>query len=68
MRDPLFDISVGGTLARTRGVLVAADAGGIDTDDPLQLADRIVNAYSLAFFDRHLKGQPAALLDGPAAQ
>jgi hypothetical protein len=28
----------------------------------------IVNAYSLAFFDRHLKGQPAALLDGPAAR
>jgi Platelet-activating factor acetylhydrolase, isoform II len=34
-------------------------------------ADRvhgIVNAYTLAFFDRHLKGQPATLLDGPAAQ
>ena len=25
-----------------------------------------INAYSLAFFDQHLKGQPAALLDGPA--
>ena len=33
-----------------------------------QRAHRIINAYSLAFFDRHLKGQPAALLDGPAAQ
>jgi pimeloyl-ACP methyl ester carboxylesterase len=33
-----------------------------------QRAHRIVNAYSLAFFDRHLKGQPAVLLDGPAAQ
>jgi hypothetical protein len=33
-----------------------------------QRAHRIVNAYSLAFFDRHLKGQPAALLDGPAAR
>jgi hypothetical protein len=31
-------------------------------------AHRIVNAYSLAFFDRHLKDQPAALLDGPASQ
>jgi predicted dienelactone hydrolase len=31
-------------------------------------AHRIVNAYSLAFFDRHLKGRPAPLLDGPAEQ
>jgi hypothetical protein len=31
-------------------------------------AHRIINAYSLAFFDRHLKGRPAALLDGPADQ
>ena len=29
---------------------------------------RIVNAYTIAFFDRHLKGLPATLLDGPAAQ
>ncbi|MGZ8410885.1 MAG: hypothetical protein ACXWVS_13365 [Hyphomicrobium sp.] len=29
-------------------------------------AHRIINAYSLAFFDRHLKGRPAALLAGPA--
>ena len=28
----------------------------------------IVNAYSLAFFDRHLKGRPSALLDGPPKQ
>jgi hypothetical protein len=33
----------------------------------VQRAHDIVNAYTLAFFDRHLKGQPAALLDGPAA-
>jgi predicted dienelactone hydrolase len=31
-------------------------------------AHSIVNAYSLAFFDRHLKDRPAALLDGPAEQ
>jgi predicted dienelactone hydrolase len=31
-----------------------------------QRAHSIVNAYSLAFFDRHLKGRPAPLLDGPA--
>lgn len=28
----------------------------------------IVNAYSLAFFDRYLEGRPAVLLDGPAKQ
>ena len=28
----------------------------------------IVNAYSVAFFDRHLKNQPAPLLDGPSEQ
>ncbi len=31
-----------------------------------QRAHHIIKAYSVAFFDRHLKGQPAALLDGPA--
>lgn len=31
-------------------------------------AHSIINAYSLAFFDRHLRGKPAALLNGPAAQ
>lgn len=28
----------------------------------------IINAYSVAFFDRYLKGRPAPLLDGPAGQ
>jgi hypothetical protein len=31
-----------------------------------QRAHDIINAYSLAFFDRHLSGHPATLLDGPA--
>jgi predicted dienelactone hydrolase len=31
-----------------------------------QRAIAVVNAYSLAFFDAHLKGAPAPLLDGPA--
>lgn len=39
-------------------------AGPIDA----QRASNIVNAYSLAFFDQHLQGRPAALLDGPAKQ
>ena len=33
-----------------------------------QRAHNIINAYSLAFFDQHLKGRPVALLDGPAKQ
>ncbi len=33
-----------------------------------QRAHDIVNAYSLSFFDRHLLGRPATLLDGPAIQ
>ena len=33
-----------------------------------QRAHDIINAYSLAFFDRHLMGRPAKLLDGPAEQ
>lgn len=28
----------------------------------------IIDAYSLAFFDRHLKARPSTLLDGPAQQ
>jgi hypothetical protein len=31
-------------------------------------AHRIINAYSLAFFDRYLNGRPAMLLDEPAGQ
>ena len=31
-----------------------------------QRAHRIINAYTLAFFDRHLMGRPAVLLDQPA--
>lgn len=33
-----------------------------------QRAHTIINAYSVAFFDRHLKGRPAPLLDGSADQ
>jgi predicted dienelactone hydrolase len=33
-----------------------------------QRAHSIVSAYSLAFFDRHLLGHPANLLDGPEKQ
>lgn len=31
-------------------------------------AHDIINAYTLAFFDRHLRGRPAPLLDRPAAE
>ena len=33
-----------------------------------QRSHDIINAYSLAFFDRHLKGQPARFLEGPAKE
>jgi predicted dienelactone hydrolase len=39
-------------------------AGPIDQ----QRAHAIVNAYSLAFFDRHLLGRPSNLLDGSTSQ
>ena len=39
-------------------------AGPIDA----QRAYDMINAYSLAFFDRHLLGRPAELLDGPVRQ
>jgi hypothetical protein len=34
----------------------------------VQRAHSIINAFTLAFFDRHLKGLPAELLDGPSEQ
>ena len=34
----------------------------------VQRAHRIINAYTLAFFDRQLKGLPAKLLDGPVEE
>ena len=39
---------------------------GISGPIDRQRAFNIINAYSLAFFDRHLKGAPAALFDDPA--
>ena len=39
-------------------------AGPIDA----QRANSIINAYSLTFFDRHLKSQPAIRFDGPTKQ
>ncbi len=38
--------------------------GPIDGDR----TNSIIGSYTLAFFDKHLKGQPAALLDGPSQQ
>lgn len=51
------DIATGTPLAAKLGL-----AGPIDG----RHAHEIINAYSLAFFDRHLLGRPANLLDGPA--
>lgn len=49
-------------------VPLLASRVGLSGPVGVQRAHRIINAYSLAFFDRHLKGQPAALLGGPAEQ
>ncbi len=46
----------------------AASRLGLSGPIGVQRAHRIINAYSLAFFDRHLKGRSVALLDGPAEQ
>jgi len=35
---------------------------------PVERSHAILNAYTLAFFERHLKGRPAPVLDGPSAQ
>lgn len=40
-----------------------ASLAGLSGPFDAQRAHSIINAYSLAFFDRHLKGRPAALLD-----
>ncbi len=53
------DLALWTPLSRVLGI-----AGPIDN----RRAHGIVNAYSLAFFDRHLLGRPAPLLDGPAKQ
>ncbi|MFN2165490.1 MAG: hypothetical protein ACK2U9_04445, partial [Anaerolineae bacterium] len=41
---------------------------GITGPIKAQRAHDIVKAYSLAFFNRHLKGLPAALLDGTSEE
>ncbi|MBG0816656.1 hypothetical protein [Planomonospora sp. ID82291] len=39
---------------------------GLTGSVPAERGHAILNAYSLAFFDRHLRNRPAPLLDGPA--
>jgi predicted dienelactone hydrolase len=46
---------------------IAEELGLAGPIDP-QHAHDIVNAYSLAFFDRHVRGRRSELLDGPAKQ
>ena len=77
MRRVFEELPGDGYLVRVRGMFHAdfSDApllspltswlGITGPIDPAR-ALRIVSAYSLAFFDRHLKDRPAALLDGPA--
>jgi hypothetical protein len=46
---------------------IARQLGFAGPIDPQRGFD-IVNAYTLAFFDQHLEGRPAALLNGPSKQ
>ena len=45
-----------------------ASVMGLSGSYKAQRIHTIINAYSLAFFDRHLKEQPTILLDGPVRQ
>jgi hypothetical protein len=53
-------------LDMTDAALLADDVAWPGLEGPIgaERAHRIVNAYSLAFFDRELRGRPAPLLDG----
>jgi hypothetical protein len=46
---------------------MASLLGAAGPIDPWRAHD-IVNAYTLAFFDRHVDGRPAKLLEGPAGE
>ena len=49
-------------------VPLLASRVGLSGPVGVQRAHRIINAYSLAFFDRHLKSQPATRFDGLTKQ
>lgn len=79
MRTVFASLPGDGYFVRVRGMfhldltdfpLLSPLASRVGLSGPIgaQRAHDIINAYSLAFFDRHLKGRPAALLDGPAEQ
>lgn len=53
---------------KSSAIIVALNLVGLTGPIDAQRAHRTINAYSLAFFDKELKGQPAPLLDGPAKQ
>jgi platelet-activating factor acetylhydrolase isoform II len=53
------DIAIASPIATQLGI--SGPIGGARAHD-------IVNAYTVAFFDRYLKGKPAPLLDSPSAQ
>jgi predicted dienelactone hydrolase len=57
------DMGLWTPLSRYAAVLVRYPIGGIDQRRMTQ----IENAYLLAFFDKHLKGEAAPLLDGPSS-
>ena len=53
-------------LASQPGKYLELSSLGSRSDDPVRVVD-IFTEYSLAFFDKHLRGRPVPLLDGPSS-
>jgi len=79
MRATFTSLSAQGYFVQVRGMfhinltdlpLVSPLLPRLGVSGPIDMrrAHDIVNAYSLAFFDRHLRSRPTVLLDGPAEQ
>ena len=69
-RDDVVRLRIDGTshLHISDGSLMVRWIPGIASRTPGPRIAEILNRYCLAFFDEHLLGRPAPLLDGPSAQ
>jgi pimeloyl-ACP methyl ester carboxylesterase len=72
-KGPAYDLAMNtfehdnfGDLAFWPGIEPLKSASALGSVDSAR-ANKIVNAYVLAFFDKYLKGKAAPLLDGPSA-
>ena len=62
-----YDITIAGTNHGSFSDLTLVLPGSSPGIDPVR-AHQIINALTLAFFDRYLKGSPSPLLEDPAAE